>query len=72
MTRLLLCTATILALTASAHAQRESGNYMGGFYGTNILGNFRKDSTCSWSIAKDPWWCNGSQPRQPPKQRGKS
>jgi hypothetical protein len=28
MTRLLLCTATILALTVSANAQRESGNYM--------------------------------------------
>jgi hypothetical protein len=31
MIRLLLCTATILVLTVSANAQRESGNYMGGF-----------------------------------------
>jgi hypothetical protein len=37
MTRLLVCTATILALTASANAQRESGNYMGGFGGSGVL-----------------------------------
>jgi hypothetical protein len=61
MTRLLLCTATILALTASANAQRESGNYMGGFGGSGIIGSIPKSSTCSWSIDKNPW-CQ--QPRQ--------
>jgi uncharacterized protein CbrC (UPF0167 family) len=39
------------ALTASANAQRESGNYMGGFYGTNIIGSIPKREICTWSIA---------------------
>jgi hypothetical protein len=63
MTRLLLCTATTLALTASAHAQRESGNYMGGFGGTNIIGSIPKRSVCAWSISPgEKAWCQ--QPAQ--------
>jgi hypothetical protein len=69
MTRLLLCTATLLALTGSANAQRESGNYMGGFHGTNTLGSFLKVSTCSWSIAKGwPDYCPAT-PQQAQPQR---
>jgi hypothetical protein len=70
MTRLLLCTATILALTVSANAQRESGNYMGGFGGSGILGSIPKVSTCSWSIAKAdfPGYCSAVPKQVRPQQ----
>jgi hypothetical protein len=50
MTRLLLCTATILALTASANAQREGGAYFGPFSrGDSSGGNFSGTHPCTYT-----------------------
>jgi hypothetical protein len=71
MTRLLLCTATILALTAQANAQRESGNYMSGFGGSGIIGSIPKRSVCAWSISPgEKAWCQ--QPQQHPAKAQKA
>jgi hypothetical protein len=49
MTRLLLCAATLLALTASAHAQREGGAYFGPFSrGNSSGGDFTGPPNCTW------------------------
>jgi hypothetical protein len=48
MTRLLLCAATILALTASANAQRESGHTRPASFG-DIIQSCRPDQGCAWS-----------------------
>jgi hypothetical protein len=65
MTRLLLCTATILSLTVSAHAQ--SGGMGGGsYFGPLSSGNYYPptpgDRGC-WSIAGNQ--CKASQPARP-------
>ena len=65
MKRLLICTAALLTLTASANAQRESGNYMGGFFGSGILGSIPKRSVCAWSISPgEKAWCQQQAPQQ--------
>jgi hypothetical protein len=67
MTRLLLCTATILALTASAHAQ-SGGPAMGGGFAVCVLGTpncFRRDAP---ACAKEPSWSASAKcPSQPPR-----
>jgi hypothetical protein len=60
MTRLLLCAATILALTASAMAQRE--NTMSNYFGVPNMPSYNYGNTCAYNIAKGPY-CN-----QAPKQ----
>jgi hypothetical protein len=50
MTRLLLCTATILALTTSANAQREGGAYFGPFSrGSSAGGDFSGTHPCTYT-----------------------
>jgi hypothetical protein len=52
----------LVALTATANAQRESGNYMGGFAGTGILGSIPKREVCQWSAAPgERAWCQRAQ-----------
>jgi hypothetical protein len=49
MTRLLLCTATILALSTPAMAQREGGAYFGPFSrGDSSGGDFSGTPNCTW------------------------
>jgi hypothetical protein len=74
MKRLLLCTVALLALTASANAQREGGNYMAGFYDAGRLGNIPKRGVCAWSIApSEKAWCttHPQQVRKPSVRNGR-
>jgi hypothetical protein len=69
MTRLLLCTATILALTASANAQSSMGgsSYFGlGAMGGNYYPPTPGDRGC-WSIASNP--CKAPQQTQSQRQK---
>jgi hypothetical protein len=69
MSRFLLltvCAFGLLFSSALANAQRESGNYMGGFAGTGILGSIPKRDVCTWSISPgEKAWCQQqAQPQQ--------
>ena len=51
MKSLILAACIFVCTVGIANAQRESGNYMVGFFGTNIIGSIPKREICTWSIA---------------------
>jgi hypothetical protein len=68
MKSLILAACIFVCTVGIANAQRESGNYMGGFFGTNIIGSIPKREICTWSIA-DKVWCPQPQSQRKPRNQ---